>query len=143
MATATARPAARPRRPSAAVAPRLTPQALCHYFAAQLDAELGPHDVHRLLEADEGGFVLLDVRSREGFTEAHLPGAQHIPLAALEQWLGELPKDQEIITYCWNVTCMASVRAAWLLATHGFRARVMVGGIEAWTADGFAVERGA
>ena len=144
MPTLTAR--AKPRRATASPTiepPRRSPVQLREYFAAKLGAELGPHDVRRLIDGGSTDFLLLDVRSREGFTQAHLPGAQHIPLDELAGWLQELPKDQEVITYCWNATCLASTQAALMLTTHGFRARVLCGGISAWQADGFAVERGA
>ncbi len=120
---------------------RATPAPLRAYFAAKLAAELGPHDLHRLIEDGQRGFIILDVRSPEGYAQGRLPGARHIPYTDLARRLQELPKQQEIITYCWNVTCLLCTKASLLLASRGFRTRELIGGIAEWTAAGFPVER--
>lgn len=120
---------------------RTTPAKLARYFADKLAAELGPHNVKRLLDAGVRDFVILDVRSADGFREGHLPGALNMPFETLPARLRELPKRQEIICYCWDVTCTLSTKAAYVLASKGLHAREMVGGIEAWRSAGFPVER--
>ena len=132
MATTTARPPA---------ALRLSPARLKRYFEDKLAAELGPHNVKRLIDAGQRDVVLLDVRSAEGYREGHLPGAVSIPFEQLPTRLRELPKSREIITYCWNVTCLLCTKAAYVLASKGYKAREMIGGIAAWQAAGFPVER--
>jgi len=47
-----------------------------------------------------GGAIILDVRDREDYEAAHIPGAVSMPLAELQLRYQELPKDREIITYC-------------------------------------------
>ena len=120
---------------------RATPAQLARYFEHKLAAELGPHNVKRLLQERPQELVLLDVRSREGYRQGHLPGAVHIPFEELPMRLGELSKRQEVITYCWDVTCLLSTKAAYVLATHRYRAREMLGGIEAWQKAGFPIEQ--
>ena len=118
-----------------------TPAQLARYFEAKLAAELGPHNVKRLLESGARDLVLLDVRTREGYGEAHLPGAINIPFEELPTRMKELPRGKEIITYCWNVTCILCTKAAYVLAKQGYRAREMLGGIEEWQKAGFPVEK--
>ena len=118
-----------------------TPLQLKRYFEAKLAAELGPHNVKRLLDHDPRQIVLLDVRSSEGYANGHLPGAMNIPFEELPARLTELPKHKQIITYCWNVTCLLCTKSAYVLASKGYRAREMVGGIEAWRQAEFPVER--
>ena len=113
---------------------------LARYFEAKLQAELGPHNVQRLLAHRPGAQLLLDVRSAEGYRKGHLPGAINIPFEELPQRLGELSKRAEIIAYCWDATCILSTKAAYVLAKRGYRVKEMVGGIEEWTSAGFPVE---
>ena len=119
----------------------LSSMELTNYFQAKLEAELGPHDLKHRVTSGEKNFVILDVRSREGFKESHIPSAVNIPFEELEGRLKELPKEREIITYCWNVTCMLCTRAALLLAKKGFQAKELIGGIEEWQKARFPVER--
>jgi 3-mercaptopyruvate sulfurtransferase SseA len=49
---------------------------------------------------DAGTAILVDVRDAGSFAESHIPGALSVPLAELEQRLGELDRSQWIITYC-------------------------------------------
>jgi len=97
--------------------------------------------VKRLVDGGVDDLVILDVRSREGFREGHLPGAMNIPFEELSTRMKELPKQAEIITYCWNVTCLLCTKAAYVLASKGYRAREMLGGIAEWQSAGFPVER--
>ena len=118
-----------------------TPAQLARYFEAKLSAELGPHNVKRLLDADPRQVVVLDVRSTEGYAAGHLPGARNIPFEELPARLAELPKSTDVITYCWNVTCLLCTKAAYVLAKRGYHAKEMIGGIEEWRKAGFPVER--
>jgi rhodanese-related sulfurtransferase len=120
--------------------PAATPAQLARYFQAKLAAELGPHNVKRLLDEDPRQVVLLDVRTREGFAEGHLPGAVSIPFEELPRRMHELPRRKEIVTYCWDVTCLLCTKAAYVLAARGYRAREMVGGIAEWRKAHFPVE---
>ena len=78
-------------------------QANREYFAQKLHAEKQRNDV---LKAVEGGgaydFVLLDTRGREPFASGHIPGAWCAPEGELEKIIASLPKDRELVTYCWS-----------------------------------------
>ena len=134
MAVATA------RRRIPSIAP-VVPSKLKQYFAAKLAAELGPHNVKRLLDERRRDVILLDVRSEEGYREGHLPGAINVPFEGLPARLKDLPKQSEIISYCWDVTCLLSTKASYILASKGYKAREMIGGFESWKQAGFPVER--
>lgn len=126
------------RRPRA---PSVTPAQLARYFEAKLAAEVGPHDLKRILDGHSNRVVVLDVRSRQGYAEHHLPGAVNIPLEELAARARELPRDKDIIAYCWNVTCLLCTKAAALLAAKGYRAKELLGGIQSWQEAGFPTER--
>ena len=86
---------------------------------------------------DAGAALLLDVRRAGVFANADsmLPGAAWQDPADISQWLAELPRDREIVTYC--VYGHEVGRAAALrLRAEGFNARFLEGGIDAWRAAG-------
>ena len=73
------------------------------YFAGKLHAEKQRSDV---LKAVEGkipyDFLLLDTRGREAFGSGHIPGAWCVGLDEIEPMAPHLPRDKEIVTYCWD-----------------------------------------
>lgn len=78
-------------------------QANRDYFVRKLRAEKQRNDVLHAVEA--GGafdFVLLDTRGRQPFAAGHIPGALCAPVNELDKLMSELPRDKEIVTYCWG-----------------------------------------
>jgi len=72
---------------------------------------------------------IIDVRSREEFSEGALPRALNIPLDELRERVGEL-HSRDVIVYC-QVGQRGHV-AALLLSQLGFRSRNLDGGYETW-----------
>jgi hypothetical protein len=65
-----------------------------------------PDDIERITIPDfqrlqaAGEAVIVDVRSRVAFVQAHIPGSISIPAPELAQSLHMLPRDKKIVTYC-------------------------------------------
>lgn len=72
------------------------------YFIQKLSAEKQRNDVFRAIEADSFDFVLVDTRGREAFASGHIRGAVCIPESELDALISQLPRDKEIVTYCWS-----------------------------------------
>jgi rhodanese-related sulfurtransferase len=72
------------------------------YFAHKLQAEKQRNDVLHAVEGAAYDFLLLDTRNREAFASGHIPGAWCAPLDELNDIARQLPKDKEIVTYCWG-----------------------------------------
>jgi rhodanese-related sulfurtransferase len=72
------------------------------YFARKLAAEKSRSAVLHAVEDGNFDFVLLDTRGRDAFASGHIPGATSAPMEELEQLAGVLPRDKEIVTYCWG-----------------------------------------
>ncbi len=72
------------------------------YFAAKLRAEKSRSGVLHAVEDRTMDFILLDTRGRKPFADGHIPGAWCVPQNELEQAIPQLPKDREIVTYCWG-----------------------------------------
>ena len=77
------------------------------------------------------GAFLLDVREPVELVVESVPGAVNIPLPQLRARLGELPKDQEILTICRSGG--RAYYAARILQQNGFEARGLAGGMLART----------
>ncbi len=77
-------------------------QANRDYFAHKLKAEKQRNDVLHAVESNNMDFVLLDTRGQQPFAAGHIPGAWCVEMAELDQAMSELPKDKEIVTYCWS-----------------------------------------
>jgi rhodanese-related sulfurtransferase len=74
-------------------------------------------DVRRLLAA---GAQLVDVLPAETFRREHLPGAINIPLAEIDSARERLDRARPVITYCYDLQCDLSSRAACRLEQLGF-----------------------
>lgn len=96
---------------------------------------IAPEKLRGLLQTEDPP-LLLDVRTEKERQLARLPGDVHIPLSALAQRLGELPRERTVVAY--DHTGADASRAAALLTGEGFpRAAALEGGIDGYsrTAD--------
>jgi rhodanese-related sulfurtransferase len=87
-----------------------------------------------------GEVTVIDVRPREEYEAAHIPGAISMPLAELRTRAAELPRRREIVAYCRGPYCVMALDAVDLLRKKGFRARRMEHGVPEWRARGWRVE---
>ena len=121
----------------------VTPDAVV-FFAARLAFQTDVADVHAALATGDPGFVLVDSRSGAGWAQGRIPGAVHLPTAAVpERAPGMLDPAVPVVTYCWGPGCNGATRAALALARLGYAVREMLGGLEYWTREGFPVETDA
>ncbi len=75
------------------------------WFAARLRAEKAKNDVlHHVKDGLGAPFLLLDVRPRAAFRKAHIQGAWCAPKDELDALVAALPRDVELVTYCWSDT---------------------------------------
>ncbi|MHB8146706.1 MAG: ArsR/SmtB family transcription factor [Vulcanimicrobiaceae bacterium] len=87
-------------------------------------------------KARKGEVVVLDVRPRSEYEQAHLPHARSVPLAELEQCLAALPRNKHIIAYCRGPYCVLSTEAIEILRKRGFKASRLADGVLEWQAAG-------
>ena len=45
-----------------------------------------------------------------------------------------------VVVYCWAMSCNAAAKAALRLAALGIQVKEMIGGLESWMREGYAVE---
>ncbi len=104
---------------------------------------LVPVDRDTLLErVQQKKAIVIDVRPKNEYLAAHLPGALPIPLEELEQRLSELPRNKEIVAYCRGPFCVLAKEAVELLRSHGFRATRLEDSVQDWLAHGLPIATG-
>jgi len=92
-----------------------------------------------LEQARRGEVIVIDVRPHAEYEAAHLPFARSLPLAEIEQHLGELPRNKDIVAYCRGPFCLLSDEAVALLQARGYRVRKILDGVSEWQAAGMPV----
>lgn len=94
-----------------------------------------PQEITRedlLARARAGTVTVLDVRPRQEFQAAHIPGALSIPLEDLRDRLAELPLDRDIVAYCRGAYCVLAYEAVTVLHEGGRRATRLNEGMLEW-----------
>ncbi|HKV82182.1 MAG TPA: rhodanese-like domain-containing protein [Candidatus Sulfotelmatobacter sp.] len=122
--------------------PPALPQDAAAHFERLLSFETDCWDTHAALSHGDSGFVVLDVRSPESYAEGHVPGAVNLPHRRIvERNLGQFAPDILFVVYCSGPHCNGADRAAVRLARLGKNVKKMIGGIEGWKDEGFALTR--
>ena len=98
-------------------------------------------ELKRRLDAGDPRFKLVMALGVWEFRSKRIPGSLHFEDAA--EMLAALGKDDEIVVYCTNPPCLASVAAYHRLVDEGYtNVRRYAGGIEDWESAGLALDRG-
>ena len=84
---------------------------------------------------EESGYLILDVRTAEEYSEKHIPGAINVPNETIgSEDIPELPdKEQLILVYCRSGN--RSKQASEKLVKLGYTNVVEFGGINGWTGE--------
>ena len=84
---------------------------------------------------EESGYIILDVRTAQEYSEKHIPGAINIPNETIgTEDIPELPDmEQLILVYCRSGN--RSKQASEKLVKLGYSNIVEFGGINAWTGE--------
>jgi rhodanese-related sulfurtransferase len=121
--------------------PPAAPAEAVAFFAGRLTFQADVSDVRASLDSGQPGFVLVDSRGDAGWEQGHVPHALHLPTAHIpDRAVDLLDPAVPVITYCWGPGCDGATRAALAFARLGYRVKEMVGGIEYWIREGFAIE---
>ena len=110
------------------------------YFNARLEATISPMDFLRSHQMDPGKYFLIDVRNGPAHVRnLTIKDANIIPEQELQNRLNEIPKDKEIIVYCWDVWCNTAAKVAKVLLERDYKVKELTGGIAAWHEMDFPV----
>ena len=120
--------------------PAAPSDAALRHFEALLTFETDCWDVSVGLGHTRPSFVLLDVRSPDLFAAGHVPGAVNLPHRRIvERNLADWPDGTLFVVYCAGPHCNGADKAALRLARLGRPVKKMIGGVEGWRDEGFAL----
>jgi rhodanese-related sulfurtransferase len=102
--------------------------------------EIPEIDIGELARLRPQGITLVDVREPSEYTEAHVPGAQLIPLGTVPDRVDEVPTDGQIYVIC--AKGGRSLRAAEFYRASGIDAVNVAGGTSAWVDAGEPIATG-
>lgn len=97
-------------------------------------------DIMTLARAWESGAPVLDVREDYEFAQAHVPGAQWIPLGDLAARVAEVATDATVYVIC--ASGNRSKRGAEILEEAGRSAVSVADGTKGWIRAGYPAEPG-
>ncbi len=81
---------------------------------------------------EKGEVLLLDVRPKEEYEKAHIPGAVSMPIEELREKLSSLPTNCNIVAYCRGSYCLMSAEAVKLLKSKGINAYRLEESVQDW-----------
>jgi rhodanese-related sulfurtransferase len=85
-------------------------------------------------EAIDAGAVLIDVRTTREWNAGHAPFATHVPMDQLDRRLNRVTTGQQVVVVCRSGTRSRAVCRQ--LASAGYDARNLAGGLRAWDRAG-------
>ena len=100
-------------------------------------------ELNARLGQQRNDLVVLDVRERDAYSTAHIPGAMHLARGQLELKVDETFPDPgiEIVTVC-TVGKISTLAAATLRELGFVRAVALDGGMKQWREQGFPIDSG-
>ncbi|TDO51098.1 rhodanese-related sulfurtransferase [Kribbella sp. VKM Ac-2571] len=87
-----------------------------------------------------GDVVVLDVRPVAEYDAGHLPGAISLPIAQLQDRLGEVTSGAQVVAYCRGPYCVYADDAVRQLTSEGHIASRLEDGFPEWAMAGLPVE---
>jgi rhodanese-related sulfurtransferase len=103
---------------------------------------ISPGALHQMKQDQQ--VTIIDVNSRQSWSEAHVPGALNLDPAGFDD--RDLPQDKgsDLVFYCSNPMCRKAPNAARRAKKMGYRnVAVMSAGISGWVATKLPTEGGA
>jgi len=78
-------------------------------------------------------FRLIDVREPHEHALAQIEGAELLPLSQAQEWIANVPQDQEVVFFC-HLGARSAQVANFLATQRGYRnVANMLGGINEWS----------
>lgn len=94
------------------------------------------------VDAKDTSYMLIDARMPNEYAAGHVPTAKNLPATDLMSKMSTLPKDKELIVYCYGRGCSISRTFALKLTEAGFpNVKELDGGVPEWQAAGYQLEK--
>jgi len=100
------------------------------FYLIENAVHISPHSLRGKMDKGINDYILVDLRSKEEYEKEHIISAINIPAyknkdtsdyGAVDRIVGEfkkLPKDKEVIVYCYSTPCMTGRKIGKILAEN-------------------------
>ena len=114
------------------------------FYLTENAVHVSPHSLRVKMDKGISDYILIDVRSKEEYEEEHIIGAINIPAYndkntpaydeedRIISEFSKLPKDKEIIIYCYSIPCMSGRKIGKMLAENGIYVKQLGIGWNEW-----------
>ena len=114
------------------------------FYLTENLVHVSPHSLRKAMDKGDSRFILVDLRSKEEYEKEHIIGAINIPAYKdpntsaydeVDRIVGAfsaLPKDKEIIVYCYSIPCMTGRKIGKMLAENGIYVKQLGIGWNEW-----------
>jgi rhodanese-related sulfurtransferase len=114
------------------------------FYLTENAVYISPHSLRVKMDKGINDYILVDLRSREEYEKWHIVGAINIPVYEdprtpayedvdrIVKAFASLPKDKEIIVYCYSIPCMTGKKIGKILAEHGIYVKHLGIGWNEW-----------
>lgn len=114
------------------------------FYLTENAVHVSPHSLRLKMDRGVNDYILVDVRSKEEYENEHIIGAINIPVYKdkatpnyddkdkIINEFSKLPKDKEIIIYCYSTACMSGRKIGKLLAENGIYVKQLEIGWNEW-----------
>jgi rhodanese-related sulfurtransferase len=114
------------------------------FYLTENAVYVSPHSLRVKMDKGINDYILVDLRSREEYEKGHIVGAINIPayenpqtpayddVDRIVKAFASLPKDKEIIVYCYSIPCMTGRKIGKILAEHGIYVKHLGIGWNEW-----------
>lgn len=113
------------------VAKKSSNELIYDFYATENAVHISPHSLRKKMDKQDKSYILVDLRSAQEYEKEHIISAINIPAykdpdtSAYEEvdrivsQFQELPKDKEVIVYCYSMPCMTGRKVGLMLAQKG------------------------
>lgn len=114
------------------------------FYLVENAVHVSPHSLRKSMDKEDTSFIVVDLRSEEEYSEAHIKGAVNIPAyknrdesdyGAKDRIVGAfaaLPDDKDIIVYCYSTPCMTGRKIGKMLIENGIYVKHLGIGWNEW-----------
>lgn len=117
---------------------------IAEFYDVENAVHVSPHSLRKMMDKGDGSYALVDLRSAQEYEKEHIAGAVSIPAykdpdtsayGDVERIVGgfeKLPKDKDIIVYCYSMPCMTGRKIGKMLAERGIYVKHLGIGWNEW-----------
>jgi len=114
------------------------------FYLTETAVHVSPHHLRKAIDKGDDSFILVDLRSEEEYEKEHIIEAINIPayrdpdtsayddVERIISMFSALPKDKDIIVYCYSTPCMSGRKIGKLLTEHGIYVKHLGIGWNEW-----------